>query len=959
MSPANHIFLPWVQPGASANIPDAYVERLSGEQPASVAVAVGIGVNSSVIEKSVRLYGPGEVTGIDPQQVVRLEPRPRTTDFEPNYFPFIEFDRPDFPWLFSPAKADAQGRLRPWLVLVVVRKQGGVELRPADHAPLPVLEIRPPARPGAELPDLAESHFWAHAQTTGAARTDLRAALQSEPARTISRLMCARRLKPSTEYLACVVPAYDVGRAAGLGQPPTDATLRPSWSSGEHAPPDIVLPVYCSWEFRTSAGGDFEELVRRLQPRELPPDVGKRRMDISHPGFAIQPQPETGAPGTIIGLEGALRVVNTEPDQWPAQTRVPFQTALAAIVNTPWKMASADAGGDPIVAPPIYGEWHAGVHLVAPDGDPASPDPWLNALNLDPRHRAAAAMGTEVVQAEQEALMASAWEQLGEAAIINQRLRQGQLSRAVNERYHAKAFSRFKPDAFMRVVAPAQSRFTIAEVQTGQAPMLFAQRLARSFVPPTAVSAGVRKLSRPRGAFNRQYARAGDAGPQTLVSFFNKPGLTGAFSMPPGIRGQVDVNGVSDGVTAMIGDGGFIWVLDPAPHWERMPVGFTEMLELLRFIRLTPGGMGAGSPASVPAGFAEAAQVHQQYLEQLFAEPPAIDNRTALESEVTASALASLRPAATLRQAIMSGIQMQSPATRTGDDLEPVMDAPTFPQPMYAALRDRSPEYLFPGLAQVPPDTVQLLQTNSSFIESFMVGLNSEMGRELLWRGYPTDQRGTYFQQFWDTSSAGLGEGSDIPPIHHWGNRALGSNALDANSDHLVLLLRGELLRRYPGVVIYAVKAVRRDGRRVLATDSPAGVTPPLESHPLFRGTLDADVTFVGFDMTREQALADDGWFFMLQQQPAEPRFGLDDDPFDTGESGIAPPLKTWNDLNWAHLADSAEALDRLSHLPVVSQTLRPAQPVPGTWGRNAAHMAFITKQLPVRVAIHASELLP
>jgi hypothetical protein len=63
--------------------------------------------------------------------------------------------------------------------------------------------------------------------------------------------------------------------------------------------------------------------------------------------------------------------------------------------------------------------------------------------------------------------------------------------------------------------------------------------------------------------------------------------------------------------------------------------------------------------------------------------------------------------------------------------------------------------------------------------------------------------------------------------------------------------------------------------------------------------------------------------------------------------------------LNWAHVADSAEALDRLSHLRVTETTLTPAQPVKGVWGRNAAHMALITKQRPVRVAIHASELLP
>ena len=80
------------------------------------------------------------------------------------------------------------------------------------------------------------------------------------------------------------------------------------------------------------------------------------------------------------------------------------------------------------------------------------------------------------------------------------------------------------------------------------------------------------------------------------------------------------------------------------------------------------------------------------------------------------------------------------------------------------ALRDLSPDRVFPGLDRVPPDTVQVLQTNSPFIEAFMVGLNTEMARELLWRGYPTDQRGTYFQQFWDTRSAVPGAAS--PTFH-------------------------------------------------------------------------------------------------------------------------------------------------------------------------------------------------
>ncbi len=285
---ANHIFLPWVQPGIAANIPDGAADTLTAAQLAFISLTVKLEVNAEEVAKTTRLYGPGDVTGIDPQQVVRVEPRHRTTDFEPNYFPAIEFDRPDFPWLFTPAKADAQGRLRPWLCLVVVRRQPGVELRPGGGLPLPVLEIKAPARPGDELPDLSESHFWAHAQVTGADKGQLKTVLASDPARSVSRLVCPRRLDPTTDYIACVVPAFDVGCKAGLDKQvePADLDrLEPSWRSGTQAPDGITLPVYYSWEFRTAADSDFEELVRRLKPRPLPEEVGKRPMDISRPGF--------------------------------------------------------------------------------------------------------------------------------------------------------------------------------------------------------------------------------------------------------------------------------------------------------------------------------------------------------------------------------------------------------------------------------------------------------------------------------------------------------------------------------------------------------------------------------------------------------------------------------------------------------------------------------------------------
>src|SRR5262245_395644 len=317
---ANYVFLPWVRQGAASGIqtPDSLGPNQAGVASATVKLRVN---NTDDIERQVRLFGPGDVIGIDPQQVVRTEPRHLSTDFEPNYFPAIEFDRPDFPWLFSPAKADDTNRLRPWLCLIVLKKQDGVTIRIDRNLPLPALEIRSPARPDQELPDLTESWGWAHAQVAGAQPqfAALKSSLGGDPALTVSRLLCPRRLDPLTEYVACVVPAFEQGRRAGLGQPvqspdetaPLDLT--PAWTVNvkppAKPPTEVTLPVYYQWEFRTGAGGDFESLVGLLKAREMPPTVGKRPIDISEPGFTIQPPLAPNAPGTTLGLEGALRVV--------------------------------------------------------------------------------------------------------------------------------------------------------------------------------------------------------------------------------------------------------------------------------------------------------------------------------------------------------------------------------------------------------------------------------------------------------------------------------------------------------------------------------------------------------------------------------------------------------------------------------------------------------------------------
>ena len=115
-----------------------------------------------------------------------------------------------------------------------------------------------------------------------------------------------------------------------------------------------------------------------------------------------------------------------------------------------------------------------------------------------------------------------------------------------------------------------------------------------------------------------------------------------------------------------------------------------------------------------------------------------------------------------------------------------------------------------------------MLEVNWEFIESFLVGLNHEMARELLWRGYRTDQRGSYFRQFWDVRNIPRFDAQrkvkeeflDIHPIHGWKSfgklRRLGMNRPEKRPivKNLVLVIRGDLLRRYPNTHVYAVKAI-------------------------------------------------------------------------------------------------------------------------------------------------------
>jgi len=244
---AKYHFIPSVRQGIAGEIGKTDTLGAGVEGAAQTSVYVRVNDREDAKKVKVRVHGPGDVTGINRLAIIRTDPAPWSRDFEPKYFPIVDLDDSNFPWRFMPAQADAQGRLRPWLCLVVVRKQEGVSLSYPAGPRLPVLAIKAPAKPSVELPDLAESWAWAHAQVTGNDQQTVANLLANKPAQNLSRLICPRKLEPQQDYLAALVPAFDAGRKTGLGfslQAADEIELKPAWLSGAAAPAEIDLPVY-------------------------------------------------------------------------------------------------------------------------------------------------------------------------------------------------------------------------------------------------------------------------------------------------------------------------------------------------------------------------------------------------------------------------------------------------------------------------------------------------------------------------------------------------------------------------------------------------------------------------------------------------------------------------------------------------------------------------------------------
>ncbi|MBN1274414.1 MAG: hypothetical protein JXB26_19300 [Candidatus Aminicenantes bacterium] len=860
--------------------------------------------------------------------------------------------------------------------------------------------------------------------------------LESNPDIAYSRLMVPRRLEPKTGYHCFLIPSFESGRRAGLGLDigNTEA-LDYAWGNGQKR-----FPYYYRWYFHTSERGDFEYLVRLLEARPVDKRVGIRDMDVSSPGGGIDGIDMGEGKPKIIGMEGALKSPETESTDWPKEYPEIFQKQLADYINKADDYQKANPDTDPVITPPLYARWHALRERLSLDKDPGENpyDPqrkWVTELNLDPRNRASSGLGTRVVQDNQEEYMNKAWEQIGQVLEANRRLRLAQFAEAASICTYNKHIQNLNKNIAFTMTQPVHQRI-LGSSQT------IRQKVLQSSLPSAVLSPEFRRIIRPRGPISRKImpearrryvkdllaqiakgklkAAPDKKVPDNLVSLSKASDKLIPSRIPQWLRNLLKYKwvqwilfglllilvilflflkaaGVLWGGLSVLG--AIIIALTVALNrWtkavdagqtikeENLTPEAVDNLPKSPSFRITePGESVRFSLGRSDSNEARKFKDASRDLFTLIVDKPLI---TKAKPELSINdcyqpLIKALDPKVSIFNRVM-GTLLIPPVIRARipDRIVPVMAYPEFPQPMYEPLRDIDKEFLMPNIGLVPQNTISLLITNQKFIESYMVGLNHEMGRELLWREYPTDQRGSYFRQFWDVrdfvnedptlSEKELSEKlKDIPKVHTWlSTTALGShNHRDPGGDayQLVLLIRGDLLKRYPNTVIYAHKAewdkdengnILKEKPRKLASVTNEEERKVNQKYPLYSAKVGPDIFFLGFDLTIEDVKGqnedDPGWFFVLKERVGEPRFGL-----DLEDEEVDVSLSEWDDLSWG---DIKEDFAPGNHIKLTDDKnkIKPDNPGGIEWhsDSNAADMAFILFQDPVLVAVHGQEML-
>ena len=808
------------------------------------------------VSVEVLFRGPGDVAALKSSAIRHVAPRAATSDAETTKFVHIDFFETDLPWRYSPVMPApaTPARLAPWIVLLVGRPneldvQGGI--------------VRPSAAVLAAH-DLAQSFCWAH--------------VQNDSGVMISRLLSPCMLSPLSAYVAVVVPAFD-------------DTGGPSWT-GSTLNRDF-LPAFYSWRFQTGEQGDFETLAGALKVRKTQ-SLGLATIRYRRPVADVDVTLLTG--GAMISLQ-------SQPDQSTAIVTARHDLDL---INDTLADSPPDAPTSrEIMQLPRYGElWLDDTEATA----------WSKSMNDDPRHRGVAGIGLNMAIRAQEKLMTAAVEQAGALQDVAQRVAHLALGLDMAGRLWHRRLPE-GPEDQLNILGPAMGRMT---TDSGGS-VLDAVTSDTSLLDRSLFSSAAMRLLRD-GTARARHMKAGRIDRAAVMTDANTPppsqphipdglphidritkdlGLEpiGHFLPGPDFKGDIegllnkfsgqpaDANIIAEfiklagemlGLNCLDASGPYFFSLRPPPRFLEREM-LIAALNTCRAQRAKP----KGSPV--------------KDISALLPPPKTPDRRRPVKLKELVSIVAGAidptaqRPPAWTRVAgAIGGLDLKSLAPPEA----PIgLDFPT-----WSLLKKNEPEWLMPGVGSLQNDSIVALKTNPTFIDAFMVGINTQFLAEMRWRNLPAPRVSTPLRMFWGYVDFSTGKReADIQPIGDWPSRKLelpdtddiGALAHQAfkpgdttGKEDLVIAFRSALFRRYPSTLVYLVRppsgVVEGDALDVWlkATPNFAESSANRDNRhyfgPIFQGELQPDVVFFAFDVKPDDL---DLYWLVLDEPPAELRF--------------------------------------------------------------------------------------
>jgi len=586
------------------------------------------------------------------------------------------------------------------------------------------------------------------------------------------------------------------------------------------------------------------------------------------------------------------------------------------------------------VTPPVYGEWYASRQNETVKVDPHNRNHWLEELNLDFRHRAAAGLGVQFVKENQESLMKAAWEQLSNVKKVNQELNLGRFGREVSSQMY-KRLNKMQPNNVLKMALPVQNKIAVQPEKTVSA-----------FLNGSNITQNLTRTKTQKYLYKSR---------NTEVKTEFKPVESSQL-----VSLSYQVNGVKSSALKlqMIAETPTI-VAKKAIIWPEEVVSKTiSALNPKTTIesRIKNRVSGFRTVEKTETRQSEKTKIQQSketedelhpviwypefhrpmyhFLRSMSQEYilPGLEN-------VPQNTVGLLQTNRRFIEAFMVGLNHEMASELRWREFPTDMRGSYFRSfwdtSIYSLDENEKAAFRNTGIAAKLLEEIQKkygadFNTLQKIENTYTSGDPTETEKEV------ADAYESAVEKWLLTRD----EDKDIDRLARWksGNR-LGDNPVPGNltnleedQNRLVLLVRGELLQKFSNTLIYLVKK-KADGKPDFSKEA-------VRTHPVFEGALPPDIVFIGFPIKGENAAE---YFVIFEERMTELRFGLDETP-EGKEPG--PGI---NDFSWQHF----------SELPAEGY-LDGNQPSIFTeeW-ESAAFIGKAMMQKQVRAAIELEKLLP